>query len=161
MKWVWRNFDKNRCIDSFKKVDWKEIIVENNVEIVNSKFEEAFCNIVDKEAPFKTIQTRTRYNTWLTEVTKTAMKERDIPRDKAKNTDDPVDWADFRKKRNDCTKRQSEDKRKHFKDLFENIENEKDSNKLFSMTKNLLNWKSAGPPCTLRRLEAQHSNKWT
>ena len=76
VKHVWTNFDNNICLETFRNTDWKEILDETNAELTNSKFEEIFCHITDKEAPFKSVQVRTKYLSWLTAETKTVMKNR-------------------------------------------------------------------------------------
>ena len=52
----------------------------------------------------------------------------------------------YRTRRNDCTKRQRNDRSKHYNELYNSIEVENDSKKLFNTTKNLLGWKQDAPP---------------
>ena len=57
-----------------------------------SKLEETICKIMDELAPMKTMQSRTKYNNWLSEDTKNEMKLRDIARKIAKETNLDTDW---------------------------------------------------------------------
>ena len=92
------------------------------------------------------MQVRSSYKSWVCDQTKLAMRDRDLARTRAKASDSEEDWATFREQRNNCTKLLRKDKTSHQKIIFDKIESEKDSSKLFSMTKKLLNWRMAGPP---------------
>ena len=96
------------------------------------------------------VQSRTKYNSWILDVTKVFMLECDNARSKARMTDDVNDWDIYRLKRNDCTARQRRDKKKQRKDLFNKIETENDSAKLFNTVKTLMGVKNVGPPTSLK-----------
>ena len=136
----WRNYDKTRCLDKFKRTDWNEVLNEVNVDIANSLLENKILEILDSEAPVKTFQTRTRYNKYLTEQTKDLMELRNEQRELARRTQDMEDWSTFRKTRNKCTNEQRKDKNNYLNLIYKKIEEDKDSKNLFSMSRKLLGW---------------------
>ena len=101
-------------------------------------------------APMKTIQPRTNYKNWLKTETKQRMSDRDRAREQARETDTEQNWSDYRKIRNECTMKQRQDKKDYMKDIYKKIEEEDDTTKLFSMTKNLMGGTNLGPPTSLR-----------
>ena len=121
-----------------KQADWSSVLTATNVNIANSNFEEIFCNILNMEAPMGIVQSRTNYNSWITDETKVLMLERDKARLKAKMTDNVIDWEIYRQLRNECTARQGKDRKKQRKEVFDRIETEKDSAKLFNTVKTLM-----------------------
>ena len=145
-KRVWKNFNAARCLQKFKDANWDEVMNSTNVNVANSILEEGICRIIETEAPLKTVQVRTRYKNWISLETKTEMLIRDMARETAKLTDNEADWQTYRNRRNDCTKLQKADKNKYLLETYKNIEDEKDSGRLFSTTRRLLNWQPAGPP---------------
>ena len=79
------------------------------------------------------------------------MDLRDRLKEAAKVTDSVDDWKEYRKVKNECTMRQRKDKHESRKSMYEKIENEKDVRKLFSLTKEILNWNSSGPPSCFQK----------
>ena len=84
VKRVLKDFDEKRCIQTFKNTVWEDILLETNVDIDNS-------NIVDSEAPIKTVQMRAKYKNWISPETKSEMLLRDRAREKAKESDKEED----------------------------------------------------------------------
>ena len=121
-------------------------MLTTDVNIANTMFEEKFNHIMNTEAPMKTVQFRTNYSCWLSEETKEEMIARDKARQVAKTTNLDADWDEYKLKRNNCTKKQRLDKVTYYRTIFDGIEAEKDTAKLFKMTKRLLGQVSAGPP---------------
>ena len=72
-------------------------------------------------------------------------------RKKLETTNNPPDWVDYRRRRNDCTLRQRNDKSKFLSETFKKIESEKDIGKLFKTTTQLLGSTTAGPPSCLMK----------
>ena len=123
-----------------------EIMLETDVNVVSSLLEERIRTIMDKYAPMRTVQIRTKYQNWLSEETKMEMDKRDMARDLAKETDMDEHWENYRSIRNLCTRRQREDKRNYLKHIYKEIEDGKDTARLFSTTRNLLGWTKQGSP---------------
>ena len=142
----WKNYDKTRCLNNLKNIDWSDILETTNVDLANSMLEERLKSVIEKEAPMSIVQVRTKYNCYITDSTKVTMASRDVARDRARLTGDPDDWSTFRSLRNSCTRLQRQDKSKHLKATYDSIEKEKDTAKLYRTTKNLLGSQGAGPP---------------
>ena len=92
-----------RCLKKFQDRDWQDILTVDNVDIANSLLEERILDIINSEAPMRTVQLRTKYNQWITDSTKLTMAARDKALDKARITGEHLDWTSFRKLRNSCT----------------------------------------------------------
>ena len=102
--------------------------------------------MLDSEAPMRMVQTRTSYNKFIQDSTKVTMAERDRARVAAKLSEKEEDWALYRKLRNRCTALQKSDRVEYYKNVYNHIENEHDSQKLFATTRTLLGWQRVGPP---------------
>ena len=63
-------------------------------------FSDKFTKILDQLAPVKTVQTRTKYAPWLSNSTKSLIKERDEAQRKAASTKHEDDWKDYKRLRN-------------------------------------------------------------
>ena len=74
------------------------------------------------------------------------MELRDTLRNTARLTQYQPDWAAYRKQRNLCTASLRADRKIHHKKLFSNFETERDTGKLYKLTKNLLGWDSTSAP---------------
>ena len=142
----WKNFNKERCLEKFASIDWKELYEQTNPNLANTILEENILKVLDTEAPMGTLQMRGRYLKWLTNETKENMVLRDEAREVARRTQTVGDWDSFRELRNTCTRLQRNDRTKFMKSTYTTIEKEKDSGKLHSMTRDLLGWKRSGPP---------------
>ena len=67
-------------------------------------------------------------------------------RDLARVSGQPNDWDRYKTLRNEATRRQRKDKIEHQKRQFKRVEDEKDSAKLYSLTRDILGWKMSPPP---------------
>ena len=61
--------------------------------------------ILDAMAPLNTIQVRTNYNPWLSDLTKDMIKKRDILHKRAIDSGNVFDWNEYRRIRNDVVSR--------------------------------------------------------
>ena len=146
----WKFFNKSRCLQSLSMIDWSEVLKETSPDLASWNLEDKILSVLNQEAPMKNLQTRTKYVKWLSDETKDLMGLRDCLKEAARITDSISDWAEYRKTKNLCTKKQINDK-VFRKELFHQIESEKDSGKLFSLTKELLGWSGCSPPsCFLK-----------
>ena len=71
VKRTWKNFNRERCIESLKNQDWESILQELDVNVANSRLEDQLCEVFNIEAPIKTVQARTKFNNWISIETKT------------------------------------------------------------------------------------------
>ena len=61
-----------------------------NVDVANSTLEERIKSIIHTEAPMRTVQSRTKYNRFISDSTKIAMAARDNARNTARATGQEV-----------------------------------------------------------------------
>ena len=148
-KRLWKNFNKQRCEEKFKAMNWNDILNEDNVNIANSLLEEKIIKIIESEAPMSIVQSRTRYCSWLSQQTKDKMLARDTLKDIARRTQLQSDWNEYKTARNECTRAQRKDKSNSDREAFKKFEEERDTGKIFGMTRKLLGWTRSGPPTML------------
>ena len=72
-------------------------------------------------------------------------------KDMARRTQEDDDWKAYRQARNDCTKRQKNDRKDYLEKTYKKLEDENDSGKVFSLTRQLLGWTRSGPPTMLKQ----------
>ena len=142
----WKTFKPEEFIEELKGIDWTNLYSASSADIANSELENNIGTILNRLAPMKIIQQRTKYKKWLTEDTKSQMEERDRLREVARLTQEDLDWELYKRTRNQCTKLQSKDRKNYLKAKFEKIEEEKDTARLFSKTRELLHWRRSGAP---------------
>ena len=146
LKRSWKNFDRERCLEKFKRVDWSGVLEENDIDVANANLEEIIVKIVESEAPMSVIQSQTKYNNWISADTKTEMSARDTARETAKVTDSDRDWAEYRQRRNLCTSLQHKDRANYYKSLYSKLEETHDSRTIHSTTRRLLGTVTGGAP---------------
>ena len=98
-------------------------------------------------APIKSIQIRTKYAPWLSDQTKSIMKERDRAQKYAQQTNNYEDWRKYKNLRNTVNNKLKYEKvayqRKKVIDCAEN------SSSIWKSIKSFLGWSSGGPPSQL------------
>ena len=146
----WSLFDVDRFKKAVKETVWDDILDFVDVELANTALEDRLREILDNQIPMKTVQSRAKYNSWITESTKITMAQRDESRRLARSSGDPAEWNKFRKLRNKCTDLQKKDKQLSLKKIYDGIESERDPAKLFATTKFLLGWNRASTPTSFR-----------
>ena len=100
----WSLFNPATYREKISRIDWTSFYSSQNLDILNTIFEENVGRILESEAPMRNIQRRKSHRNWVDADIKTAMRLRDLQRDKAKITDDNYDWISYRRMRNDCSK---------------------------------------------------------
>ena len=115
-------------------------------DTANSTVEDRLREAINAEAPMLNLQMRTRYNKWISPSTKDEMKSRDVAKEKARISQLPQDWMDYRVKRNKCTSLQKRDKSKFLKDTFTRLETERDTAAIHATARDILGSRKAGPP---------------
>ena len=142
----WKKMKKTSFESRIKNENWDEVLSVWDPILASSLLEEKLRAILDCEAPMVNIQKRTKYVCWISDLTKSTMADRDASRERARRTQDPVDWESYRTARNLCTKLQKKDKGEYDRANFKRLQTETDTGKLFKLTRKMLNWNQAGPP---------------
>ena len=86
--------------------------------------------------PFKTVQFRKECKTWLSDSTKESMILRDVKREHARNTKDPVTWSEYRSLRNETNHMVNSDRKKHYDDIYDRLHTNGDVGGTFKTAKN-------------------------
>jgi hypothetical protein len=145
-----KNFKEEEYLTEVRKVNWGAILEINNLDMAVHFFTSNMTRILDKLAPIRTFQSRARYARWLTEETREKMKERDRARETARRTRRDEDWAEYRRRRNECTKDQRKEKDVHMKETFKASEEDCSGSKMWGLVKCHLGWTAGGPPTHLQ-----------
>ena len=146
-KRCYKGFDEETFKAEVAKLSWYELYLcedlDNAVQILTT----SLTSILDRLAPVKTVQIRTRYAPWLSPETKAVMKERDAAQVQATQTQYADDWRLYRNLRNSVTSRMRKERASWEKQRLNHAENS--STNLWKNIKGWLNWKSSGPPTQL------------
>ena len=98
-------FDINGFLVEIAKLRWWDLYQCDEVELAVDIFSNKFLGVLDQFAPFKTIQTRTKYASWLSSDTKGLIIQRNDAQSQAAATNSVSDWNKFKRLRNEVTKR--------------------------------------------------------
>jgi hypothetical protein len=104
-KRCYKNFESSVFLSEVEKIKCWDIYQADNVDIAVQLFSDKLTEILDRLAPLKTIQTRTRYVPWLSKETKTLIEQRDLAQSSAARSRNQEDWNKFKKLRNQVTSR--------------------------------------------------------
>ena len=94
-----------------KKLRWFDIYMSNDVNVAVNSITQKVTLILDKYAPVRTIQVRTRYAPWLTEVTKQAVQKRNAAQQIAQISKDPDKVREYKNLRKSVTSMIRRDKK--------------------------------------------------
>ena len=100
VKRSYRDFEEAVFIKEVQKISWWEIYQTENPDVAAQLFSDKICKVLDKFAPIKKIQIRTKFAAWLSEDLKLSMAERDVLQEKAVASQLEKDWINYRKIRN-------------------------------------------------------------
>ena len=88
----YRDFDENAFMEEVNKISWWEVYSCNDVDLAVDIFTKKLTDILDRMAPEKTFQIRSRYATWVSRETKEKIKVRNSAQQKAAETGLDQDW---------------------------------------------------------------------
>ena len=84
-------------------MSWYELYMCDELDQAVQILTSSLTSILDRLAPVRTVQSRTRYAPWLTKETKSVMRERDAAQVHAADTQHPDYWRMYRNLRNTVT----------------------------------------------------------
>ena len=146
-KRCFKHFDKQGFKNEMKASRWLNLYMSEDVNEAAEMLTKRVTELLDKYAPVRTIQVRSRYAPWLSDETKSIMKERNLAQQFAQRTQNPDDKREYAHLRNRVTKMIRADKRNweslHLDHLTQTPAN------LWKNVKGLLDWKNCGPPTQL------------
>ena len=141
-----KNLDVKKYEENIAKIDWSEVYLTNNVDVINDKIVTEVLKVLDEAAPLKNFQRRKKFQNWVTQEMQDKMENRDELRRIARHSGTDVDWAAYKVARNKCVKDLSKCKTDYYKKLYEHIEQEKDTKGLFRLMKELFDNKDGLAP---------------
>ena len=142
-----KNFDESSFLQQIRITSWWDIYQSTDANEAVDIFTNKVNIILDKMAPVKTFQTSSKYCPWLTEQTKTKIKERNQAQEILSENKNQENYDKFKKLRNEVTKSLRNDKFRLQKQKLENCNN--DSGKLWKNILGWLSWCSSGSPTKL------------
>ena len=95
-----RKFDRQNFRNDIMSQSWDNVYESSNPNKMWQQWKGTFLAIANKHAPLKTMRVRARSSPWITSELKDLMHSRDILKIKAIRSNDPRDWALFKKQRN-------------------------------------------------------------
>ena len=100
----YKEFNEEAFLKEVEKIRWWGVYSTNDVDSAVDIFTNKITEILDRMAPVKKFQTRTKYAAWVGKSTKQKMKERDRAHQAAIQSKSVEDWARYKKMRNNITK---------------------------------------------------------
>ena len=110
-------------------------------------FSDKLTKILDRLAPIKTVQTRTRYAPWLSNPTKLLIEQRDQAHRKAASSRVEEDWKQFKKLRNQINSRLKMEKSTWQRGKLKDCSGK--PGEQWQLVLGWLDWKTAGSPSQL------------
>ena len=143
------NLDMNLVKAEAAMINWSQLLETENIDLANNIFEEELKVILDRHMPIISRQISHRNKKWIRKSTRDEMSLRDRARQTANQSQSDNDWRIYRTLRNRCTQSVKKDKKDHFTDIFNKLDEKQDINKLYSNVKTQLGWSTNGPPTSL------------
>ena len=149
LKRSYKNFDEKVFMEEVSKIRWWQVYESNDVDVAVDIFTKKLTDILDKMAPVKKFQIRTKYAAWVSDETKERIRARDIAQQNATRSNSPEDWQIYKKLRNKVTAQLKTEKLEWQKSKLEGSDHGNDSGKLWKNILGWLGWTSAGSPTKL------------
>ena len=112
-------------------------------------FTKKLTNILDKMAPVKQFQVKTKYAAWLSDGTKDMIKQRNLAQQVAAASGQASDWGNYKQLRNEVKKLVKKEKNTWQKNKLDQCEKDSDTSKLWKNILGWLNWSSTSSPTKL------------
>ena len=142
---MFKDFDEDGFKADIKHISWWPIVY--SCEDANKAAENLtneINKVLDKWAPLKKVQIRTKYRPWISKETKVLMKQRDFAQEIASHTKNQDDWRKYKNLRNTVVSRLRNEKNEWEKQQFDHLGN--NPTDLWRNVKSWLGWKNSGPP---------------
>ena len=141
---MFKNFDDNKFRQELAESNLEEVLGCDDTNEAAELLVYKLNNVLDKMAPVRTIQTRSKYAPWLSEKTKNLQIQRNAAQERAAQTDLPEDWREFRSLRNQATSRSRSDKCEWERRNLNDKENT--PTEVWSKVNSWLGWNGGGTP---------------
>ena len=143
----YKDFDPEEFKSEVKKISWIDLYLCENVDLAVEIITDKLTSILNRMAPVKTIQVRSKYAPWVSEQTKEIIQQRNFSQKKASESKCQNDWNEYRKIRNQVNSRVRKEKKLWQEKKIQSFG--RDSSSIWKNIKNWLGWSSGGPPTKL------------
>ena len=127
VRYIRKRSFKNFDVEGFKRevseMRWFDVYSCQDVNIAVHLLTSKLSTALDKYAPVKTIQVRSRYAPWLSDRSKLIMGERDRAQQAAVYCQEPEMWRKYRNLRNTATRSMRDDRNLWEKNQLDNLQN--------------------------------------
>ena len=145
----YKNFDEAEFLAEVDKISWWEVYSCDDVDLAVDIFTKKLTDILDKMAPVKKFQIKSKYAAWVNDTTKNKMKVRNLAQQKASLTGTAEDWSYYKQLRNEVTSLLREDKLNWQKNKLTSCEEACETGKIWKNILGWLNWSSSSSPTKL------------
>ena len=113
-----KNFRSESFRNDIASQSWDDLLILEDPNDMWLAWKTLFLCVVDKHAPIRTKRVRSSKSPWVTPHLKKYMYERDKMKKKATITNDPWDWTNFKKFRNQVNNKIKNAKEMYYKSAF-------------------------------------------
>jgi hypothetical protein len=145
----YKNFDEQQFLTEVQKLSWWDVYSSTEVDQAVYLFTKKLTDLLDKLAPIKKFQMRTKYAAWISEETKVKILAKDTAQEVAAGTRSIDEWKDYKRKRNEITSLPKKEKLAWQRSKLEACEESQDTGKLWKTMLGWLNWSSTSSPTKL------------
>ena len=147
MKRSYKNFNPDLFLEEVRRISWWEVYSCEDVENATELFTNKLNNILNRMAPVKKIQVRSKYAPWMSKETKIKIRTRDCAQQRALESGRQEDWREYRSVRNSVNSILRREKINWQRSKIEKFS--EDSRSTWHNIKTWLGWRSGGPPTKL------------
>ena len=119
-----------------------------DVNLANHYFGENVTEILEDMVPLRKVQPGGRNKTWVIDMTRDLMRERDTWREKVRTTQCPDNWDKYRVNRNKCSDAILKDKRNYYEARYSEFSRTSNTSELYRVTRKQMGGKDGGSPST-------------
>ena len=142
-----KNFNPADFSRAIQELSWWEIYESEDPNEAACLLTNKINTILDRMAPVRTFQIRSKYAPWLSEDTKDLIKQRNQAQKVAAESKNGDDWNQYKSLRNITKSRMKQEKK--FWEKCKLDSNQHNPSNLWQNIKGLLNWNNSGPPSQL------------
>ena len=113
-----KNFNRDNFRSDILSQDWNNLSNTQDPNTMWVEWKKTFLSIADKHAPIRSKRVRSKSSPLKTSELKKRMHERNIAKIKAKHSNDPSDWRNFKRTRNTVNSEIKLAKESYYKNAF-------------------------------------------
>ena len=105
---------KKEFCNQLRNKNWTQLYSTDNPDVAYAILEDNISEVLDKISPIIKTQPSKNNKSWITKQSREKFVLRDKQREKAVNSGDPIEWNEYKKLRNACSKMAINDNKKVF-----------------------------------------------